>query len=76
MSALALVLCSSGCARNSRLVVATPPASRLTCAPEPLVPATLTDATTADYIVRLAAAGQDCRSSLAWLRDWTATLNP
>jgi hypothetical protein len=39
------------------------------------VPAETTDASVAGYIVDLAAAGQDCRSSVAWLRDWAARLN-
>ncbi|GGB15231.1 hypothetical protein GCM10011380_00820 [Sphingomonas metalli] len=54
------------------LRVVTPPADRLVCAAEPAVPATLTDAAVAAWIVDLRGAGQDCRSKLGWVRDWTA----
>nr|WP_314471027.1 hypothetical protein [uncultured Sphingomonas sp.] len=50
----------------------TPPAERLTCKPEPTVPAEITDRSTADYIISLAGAGQDCRSAVGWLADWAA----
>lgn len=44
---------------------------RLTCKDEPRVPDSITDQTTAQFIADLAAAGADCRSRLAWVRDWT-----
>ena len=46
------------------------PPARLTCAVEPPVPASLTDATVAAYIVALVSAGRDCRSQLAFVRDF------
>lgn len=52
-----------------------PPAYRLTCKAEPRVPADTTDATTAAFIVALADAGADCRSAVAWLKDWSDSLN-
>ena len=73
VSALLLPPCLSACASNKpRVVVMVPPAERLTCAPEPAVPAVISDRSTADYIVSLAGAGQDCRSAVGWLRDWAA----
>ncbi|MFS0771022.1 hypothetical protein [Sphingomonas sp. 1P08PE] len=48
-----------------------PPADRLACAAEPAVPTELTDASVAGYIVDLRGAGEDCRSAVRWLRDWS-----
>lgn len=47
---------------------------RLTCKAEPRVPDEITDQTTAQFIADLANSGQDCRSRLAWVRDWTAAV--
>jgi hypothetical protein len=41
------------------------------CKAEPDAPATATDASVSKFIVDLAGAGQDCRSALAWVRDWS-----
>jgi hypothetical protein len=74
---LALPLFSSACATSKPPVVVkalVPPASRLACKAEPRVPETVTDATTAAFIGDLAAAGQDCRSALQWVREWSASL--
>ncbi len=72
-SALLLPACLSACASSKpRVVVITPPAERLTCKAEPAVPVEITDRSTADYIVKLAGAGQDCRSAVGWLADWAA----
>ena len=70
--ALALPACSIGCASNRQpvAVVRVPPPERLTCKAEPAVPAIATDATVAGYIVELAGAGQNCRSAMAWIKDW------
>lgn len=73
VSALLLPACLSACASSKpRVVVVTPPAERLTCKAEPAVPADITDRSTADYIISLADAGQDCRSAVGWLADWAA----
>lgn len=73
--ALALVLSQllSACANSKPPVVvriATPPADKLVCADEPRVPLSLTDAAVAGYIAALASAGADCRSRLAYVREW------
>ena len=74
LSVLPPLVFLSACGESkTRLVIATPPAERLRCADEPAVPATLSDASVAGYIVDLRGAGQDCRSAVAWLRDWHAT---
>lgn len=51
-----------------------PPAEKLTCEPEPAVPAVVTDRTTAEYIVALAGAGQSCRSALGFVREWAGRM--
>lgn len=72
MWALALSLCLSGCGNNRpRVEIATPPAHYLTCKAEPAVPASLTDATVAAFIVDLRGAGADCRGKLKAVREWT-----
>lgn len=73
MTALLCAACLSGCASSKqRVVVKAPPVERLTCKAEPRVPNEVTDQSTAAFIADLAAAGADCRSRLAWVRDWTA----
>ncbi|HEX7856079.1 MAG TPA: hypothetical protein VF503_20555 [Sphingobium sp.] len=58
----------------------TPPPDHLTCKAEPL-PATprngarYTDKEAADYLVQALDAGQDCRDTVAWLRDWAEGLD-
>jgi len=75
LSVLALSLFLISCASNKpRVVVVKPPVERLTCRAEPAVPATYTDASVAGYIADLASAGQDCRTTLGWVRDWAAGL--
>lgn len=70
-SGLLLPVCLSACASSKpQVLVMAPPANRLTCMPEPSVPAEITDSSTAEYIVALASSGQTCRSAVRWLRDW------
>ncbi len=73
MSVLALSLFLSACGSNrSRVEIVVPPAQYLTCKAEPAVPASLTDATVAAFIVDLRGAGADCRGKLKAVRDWSA----
>lgn len=51
-----------------------PPAERLTCAVEPPPPEASTDKAVAEFIVALVEAGRDCRSQLAYVRDYFAKL--
>lgn len=49
-----------------------PPQSLLACQPAPLVPsAPVTQRDLAGYLVDLAGAGEDCRSRLARVKEWT-----
>ena len=74
--ALAPLLFCAACASNrQRVVVSVPPASLLSCAMEPRVPAIETDATTAQFIIDALAAGQDCRSKVQALRVWTSEIS-
>ena len=55
--------------------IAKPSDAYLTCAPEPDVPGDpvtgiVTDEQDAQYKRDLRGAGQDCRSKVAYLRDW------
>ncbi len=64
--AVAAVLCLAGCARPPIA-----PASLLTCLDQPKSPsgnAAAMDTHGANYVVDLAAAGQDCRSNLGSVR--------
>jgi len=48
-----------------------PPIDLTACAPAPELPAApLTDRGLASYILRLDAAGEDCRSTLRALDEW------
>lgn len=48
-----------------------PPAALLTCQGTPAVPSAETQADVARYIVRLHAAGADCRSKLGAVAAWS-----
>lgn len=48
-----------------------PPAALLTCQASPTVPDAQTQADVARYVVRLHAAGADCRSKLGAVRSWS-----
>lgn len=73
VSARLPALCASACASSmSRVVVVTTPAERLTCKSKPAVPTEINDGSTADYIIALADAGQDCRLAVSWSAEWTA----
>lgn len=68
---LGFTLAACGSSRE-RVQIAVPPAQYLTCKAEPAVPASLTDATVAAFIVDLRGAGADCRGKLKAVRDWSA----
>lgn len=75
-SALLLPACLSACASSKqRDNVLTSLAERLTCKAEPAVPAEITDRSTADAIISLADARQDCRSALGRLADWAGSFD-
>ncbi|SBV94214.1 hypothetical protein KL86APRO_10484 [uncultured Alphaproteobacteria bacterium] len=75
--ALALALFSTACGTvkpepliETRVEKVKPPRPLLTCAPDPAVPATNSDAAVADYLADLWSAGEDCRTRLACVRAW------
>ena len=71
-SVLALLPFLSACGSNRpRVEIVAPPAQYLTCKAEPAVPASLTDASVAGFIVDLRGAGEDCRGKLQAVREWT-----
>ena len=72
LSALALLAFSTGCGGNKSLTIVKPPADKLVCQAEPIVPDVATDATVAQFIVDLRGAGQDCRSNVQWLNEFFA----
>jgi len=70
MKRLAFLLLLAGCAAPApvtKIVTVTPtmPAGFLSCAPAPEVPAAVSQAVVANYIVALWQAGQDCRAHVA-----------
>lgn len=71
----AALLLPTGCARSVptiRLQRLEPPSGLLTCESQPGAPTgNFTQRTVADFILRLAAAGEDCREKLAAVREWT-----
>lgn len=75
--ALALALFSTACDTvkpepliETRLEKVKPPRPLLTCAPDPVVPASNSDEVAGDYVADLWAAGEDCRTRLACVLAW------
>lgn len=70
---LPLAAFSTACASNRQpvVVIKTPPASYLTCKPEPAAPEAATDKAVAQFITDALDAGQSCRDALARVRDWS-----
>lgn len=71
--ALISLLVLAGCATpepETVEVFRAPPAALLNCQASPVVPDAQTQADVARYIVRLHAAGSDCRSKLNAVRSW------
>ena len=77
MRALPIILALAGCAaqqdpvqRPPERVLISPPALLLECENAPSVPDAETQRAVAEYLVRLEAAGADCRSKLNAVRDF------
>jgi|GEM_PF-2074490 len=71
---LAAMMMLAGCAapEPQRVeVFRAPPAALLTCQDSPVVPDAETQAEVARYVVRLHAAGADCRSKLGAVKKWS-----
>ena len=64
-------LCLTACEKQVVVERIPVPAKWLTCAPQPGPPADNTDRAVAGFIVDLVAAGQDCRDTVAAIRDWS-----
>lgn len=70
--ALPFLACLTGCGKQIVAERIPVPAKWLTCAAQPAPPAEDTDKAVAGFIVSLIAAGQDCRDTVAAIRDWNA----
>ncbi len=68
--ALALAACAAPEPQRVEVFRA-PPAALLTCQNSPTVPDAETQAEVARYVVRLHAAGQDCRAKLGAVKKWS-----
>ena len=69
-----LLLCLPGCGQSVVTKHIPVPPEWLTCAPRPAAPAETTDKSVASFIVDLVEAGDDCRSKVRAIREWSQEL--